>query len=67
MNPWEYPVAQTNSHYTYYIPLSPEMEGKEIELIVLGMKGGQADFTPTAYLCCYPEPFEEKELVLYRK
>lgn len=66
VNPWEYPVASVSSHYTYYIPLSKEMEGKEIEIFVLGMKGGETKFTPTAYLTCYPKPYEKMELVLYR-
>lgn len=64
VNPWEYPVVAVNSHYTYYIPLTKEMEGKEIEIIVLGMKGGETKFIPTAYLTCYPVPYNKMELVL---
>jgi hypothetical protein len=64
VNPWEYPVVAVNSHYTYYIPLTKEMEVKEIEIIVLGMKGGETKFIPTAYLTCYPTPFKKMELVL---
>jgi hypothetical protein len=64
VNPWEYPVVAVNSHYTYYIPLTKDMEGKEIEIIVLGMKGGETKFIPTAYLTCYPAPFKKMELVL---
>jgi hypothetical protein len=66
VNPWEYPVASVGSHYTYYIPLTREMEGKEIEIFVLGMKGGETKFEPTAYLTCYPKPYLKKELVLFR-
>jgi hypothetical protein len=40
------------------------MEGKEIEIIVLGMKGGETKFIPTAYLTCYPTPFKKMELIL---
>jgi hypothetical protein len=65
VNPWEYLVAESKSHYTYYIPLSKEMEGKRIEMVVLGMKGGNPDFKPAAYLTCYPEPYLRKELKLY--
>lgn len=64
VNPWEYPVAAVNSHYTYYIPLTKEMEGKQIDIIVLGMTGGETKFTPTAYLTCYPVPTKKMELVL---
>jgi len=66
-NPWEYPVAKVNSHYTYYIPLTKDMEGKEIDVVVLGMKGGVQEFKPTAYLTCYPKPYEKMELKLYQK
>ena len=54
------------SHYTYYIPLTKEMEGKEIEIVVLGMKGGVQNFKPTAYLTCYPKPYQEMELKLFQ-
>jgi len=66
VNPWEYPVYDPGSHYTYYIPLSKEMEGKKIEIFVLGMKGGITNFSPVAYLTSYPEPYQKKELKLYR-
>ena len=66
VNPWEYPTASVSSHYTYYIPLTEDMEGKEIEIVVLGMKGGETEFKPTAYLSCYPKPYQKKELLLYR-
>jgi hypothetical protein len=64
VNPWEYPVVAVNSHYTYYIPLTKEMEGKEMDIIVLGMNGGVANFQPVAYLTCYPTPVKKLELVL---
>jgi len=66
VNPWEYPVAAVKSHYTYYIPLTKDMEGKEIDILVLGMKGGVKKFQPTAYLTCYPKPYKKMELKLYR-
>jgi hypothetical protein len=64
VNPWEYPVVAVNSHYTYYIPLTKDMEGKKIDIVVLGMNGGVANFKPAAYLTCYPKPFKKMELVL---
>jgi hypothetical protein len=65
-NSWENPAVKAKSHYTYYIPLTKEMEGKDIEIIVLGMKGGETKFTPRAYLTCYPKPYKKKELKLYK-
>jgi hypothetical protein len=66
-NPWEYPVSKAKSHYTYYIPLTADMTGKDIDIIVLGMKGGKADFKPEVWLTAYPAPYKERELVLYRR
>ncbi len=65
VNAWEYPAIKANSHYTYYIPLSKDMEGKEIDIVVLGMKGGVKKFKPYAYLTCYPKPLEKIELLLH--
>ncbi len=64
VNPWEYPVVAVNSHYTYYIPLTKEMEGKKMDIVVMGMNGGVANFKPVAYLTCYPTPVKKLELVL---
>jgi len=63
---WENRVRKASSHYTYYVPLSPEMEGKEIDIIVLGMKGGLSEFTSEVWLTNYPAPYREKELILHR-
>jgi len=65
-NPWEYPVVKANSHYTYYIPLTKDMQGKEIDIVVLGMKGGVHNFKAQAWITSYPAPYMEKELILYR-
>ncbi|NQY11843.1 MAG: hypothetical protein HRT71_20290 [Flavobacteriales bacterium] len=63
-NSWEYPPYPVKSHYTYYIPLTKDMEGQKIDIVVLGMKGGKKDFKPNAYLTCYPLPYEKIELIL---
>jgi len=63
-NAWENPVQRANSHYTYYIPLKKEMEGKKIDIIVMGMKDGENKFKPNAYLTCYPAPYQKMELKL---
>lgn len=65
-NPWEYPVIKSESNYTYYVPLTADMKGKKIDLVVLGMKGGKSSFKPEAWLTCYPTPYVQKELILYR-
>ena len=64
-NAWEYHVQRANSHYTFYIPLRKEMEGRKIDIVVLGMKGGEKNFKANAYLTCYPVPYQKMELKLY--
>jgi hypothetical protein len=66
VNPWEYPAIKAKSHYTYYVPLTPNMAGKEIDVVVLGMKGGSAEFKPEVWLTTYPAPYVKKELILNR-
>jgi len=66
VNPWEYPAIKAKSHYTYYVPLTPNMAGKEIDVVVLGMKGGVAEFKPEVWLTTYPAPYLEKERILNR-
>ncbi len=66
VNPWEYPVVKADGYYTYYVPLTKDMKGKKIDIVVLGMKGGLADFKPEVWLTSYPAPYVKKELILYR-
>ncbi|HCC70596.1 MAG TPA: hypothetical protein DEQ09_05525, partial [Bacteroidales bacterium] len=65
-NPWEYPVVKAKSHYTYYIPVTSDMRGKNIDIVALGMKGGVYNFKPEVWLTAYPAPYKEKELILIR-
>ncbi len=66
VNPWEASVVKADGYYTYYVPLTADMQGKEIDMVVLGMKGGVAKFKPEAWLTAYPAPYVKKELILYR-
>jgi hypothetical protein len=62
-NVWEYMVKKTDKNYTYYLPLTPEMKGKKIEVYVLGFNQDIA-ITPNLWLTAYPIPFESKLLEL---
>lgn len=63
-NTWEYAVHTSSNNYTYYLPLTKEMAGKEIEAFVLGFNANKADLHPEVYVTAYPIPFEKKILVL---
>jgi hypothetical protein len=64
-NTWEYPVPSDDSNYTYYFPLTEEMKGAKIEVVVMVMKEGIAKFNPEVWITAYPIPYEKKELTLY--
>lgn len=59
-NPWEYRNADTDQNYTYYIPLTPDMKGKKLEVYALSFEG--ADLKPEVWITNYPIPFRQKTL-----
>ena len=63
-NTWEVGVRISAKNYTYYLPLTRDMAGKEIEAFVLGFNANKADLHPEVYITAYPIPFEKKILVL---
>ena len=63
-NVWEYRVQTRESNYTYYFPVTKEMTGKTIEVVVLGLNNKIKDLHPEVWITAYPIPFKEKELVL---
>ena len=56
-NTWEYAARARKTGYTYFFPLDASMTGKEIEVILLGMKGGGADLKPSVWLTARDLPF----------
>ncbi len=64
-NTWEYPVHAADSNYTYFVPLTPDMIGAEIEAVVLVLEGGSIEIEPAVWITAYPIPFAQRELVLY--
>jgi hypothetical protein len=63
-NPWEYPPQRKAANYTYYMPLTADMKDTEIDAVVLGMRGGSADFKPEVWITAYPAPFRHRMLTL---
>ncbi len=49
-NVWEFCVHYSDENNTFYIPMQQEYAGKDMEIYVLLMEGGQADITPQVYL-----------------
>ena len=63
-NVWEYCNAESDSDYTYYVPVTKEMLNRRTDVVVLILKGGYNDVKPELWITAYPVPFESKELVL---
>ena len=49
-NTWEYPARARKTGYTYFFPIDASMVGKEMEVVLLGMKGGGRDLKPSVWL-----------------
>jgi len=64
VNPWEYPVRTPAQNVTYYVPITPEMIGKPIDAVLLGLDGVGEKVTPDVWITSYPIPNESAELVL---
>jgi hypothetical protein len=61
-NPWEASSADVDRNYTYYMPATPDMVGKEIEVVVLGFQ--ESDVKPEVWLTAYPIPYAARQLIL---
>ena len=57
-NAWEYPARKQKSGYTYYFPLDESHLGQNLEIYLLGMKGGGKDLTPVVWLTAKEHPFK---------
>nr|MDO8113122.1 discoidin domain-containing protein [Candidatus Sigynarchaeota archaeon] len=66
--PWECGLRKIDKNYTYFLPVTEDMIGCEIEVVALAM-GNQKlkKMKPEAWITCYPNPFLQKELVLEMK
>ena len=58
-NAWEYPARRQKSGYTYYFPLDKSHLGQDLEVFLLGMKGGGNDLKPVVWLTAREIPFRE--------
>jgi len=63
-NSFEYPPRKRSSNYTYYVPLTEDMEGKKIDAVVLGLRHGKVDFKPEVWVTAYPTPYSEEVITL---
>jgi hypothetical protein len=62
-NMWEHGVANCQSNYTYYLPITPAMLGRKLDLVALTLKGGKNAYKPTVWITTQ-NPFVAREVVL---
>jgi hypothetical protein len=63
-NPWEAGPVKRDSNYTYYFPVTPEMVGKDLEVVVLGGVNAEDQLRPEVWQTAHTAPFSEKLLKL---
>jgi hypothetical protein len=56
-NAWEYPARRQETGYTYFFPLDDSMVGREMEVVLLGMKDGGKELKPSVWLTAREIPF----------
>lgn len=64
VNPWEFPVRRHDSGYTYFFPLDASMVGKDLEIVLLGIKGGGQDLKPSVWITARDLPFTRERVTL---
>ncbi len=63
-NSWEGAVCKRDSNYTYYFPITAEMVGKNLEVVVLGGSGTDDKLLPEVWQTAPGAPFVQKTLRL---
>ena len=70
-NPWEYGNNRARAGLSYFFPVTEDMIGKPIDVVVLQFESEDTrhkvelgQIAPQAWITAYPTPYEEKELVL---
>jgi hypothetical protein len=61
---FEYPPASPSSNFTYFFPITPQMHGRSLEVVVLGLAGCDPALKPEVWTTTYPHPYESLEMVL---
>ena len=63
-NTWEYVNARRESGYTYFIPITEDLVGIDIDVFVLGFESQHTDIEPVVWLAADPVPAQGRTLDL---
>ncbi|MCM2369826.1 hypothetical protein NB063_04240 [Rhodopirellula sp. ICT_H3.1] len=61
---WEYPARSQDGSDTHYFPVTDQMRGKTVEVVVLGLSGGKTAITPHTWITTYQSPLESVSIRL---
>jgi hypothetical protein len=53
---WEYPVRSQEGNDTFFFPVTDELRGKNVEVVVLGLSGGKTAMKPHAWITAGQTP-----------
>lgn len=65
-NTWEYVNARSSGNYTYYLPVTPDLLGKTLDVYVVAFDKNLADLRPVVWLTANPCLLSGKRLELIR-
>jgi hypothetical protein len=63
-NPWEFLNSKRDQNYTYYIPLSADLAGQALEVVVLASAACSDDLQPIVWQTAREIPFRHRTLTL---
>jgi hypothetical protein len=63
-NPWEFLNSKRDNSYTYYIPITPDLVGQPLEVVILGAGTAEDTLQPVVWQTAHNIPFTGKTLTL---
>ncbi len=63
-NTWEYVNARRESGYTYFVPITDDLVGRDIDVFVLGFDDQHTEIEPVVWLAADPVPARGRVLEL---
>jgi len=61
---FEYGPSKRGANYTYFFPITPEMRGTKMDVVVLGQAGCKPELKPEVWTTVYPNPYTSVEVLL---
>ena len=61
---FEYGPSQRSKNNTYFFPVTEEIRGKRVDVVIVGLDKGKTDFQAQVWTTGYPNPCKSMELIL---